>query len=90
MNEFGTNRMSGLEKRLGDLGLNLVRPVICRDIEPLVWLPCARAFSVSWSVRRVTSHTCREKEVQVELEAWLTHAILSSSGALGANAQASV
>lgn len=36
MNEFGTDRMSGLEKRLGDLGLNLVRPVICRDIEPLV------------------------------------------------------
>lgn len=70
--------------------MNLVTPVICRDIEPLVWLLCARAFSVSWSVRRVTSHTCREKEAQVELEAWLTRAILSSSGALGANTQASV
>ena len=57
MNDFGTSRVSGLEKRLGGLGLNLVRPVMCRDIEPLVWLLCTKAFSVSWSVRRVTSHT---------------------------------
>lgn len=90
MNDFGTSRVSGLEKRLGGLGLNLVRPVMCRDIEPLVWLLCTKAFSVSWSVRRVTSHTCREKEAQMELEAWLIRTILSSSGELGANTQASV
>ena len=46
MNDSGTSRVSGLEKRLGGLGLNLVRPVMCRDIEPLEWLLCAKAFSL--------------------------------------------
>lgn len=45
MNESGPSRMPGLEKRLGDRGLNLLRRVICRDIEPLAWLLCADCLS---------------------------------------------
>ena len=70
MNESGTSRMSGLEKRLGDRGLNLLRRVICRDIEPLAWLLCPKTVSASWSLRGAIRHTGREKDAQMELRAW--------------------
>ena len=68
MNDSSSSRISGLGKRLGDLGLNLMRPVIGRDIEHLVCLLCAKTFSISRRMRRVNSHICIEKDAQMDLK----------------------
>lgn len=68
MNDSSSSRIPGLGKRLGDLGLNLTRPVICRDVGHLVCLLWAKTFSISRSMRRVKSRICIEKDAQMELK----------------------